>query len=201
MENSRGGGVHFDTVAGGELIVTQGGEPFGEDLGVHILKRLGQRAGAGEHGPGQRRDGPGDEPIGDGLAGGVVVGDQVFEGVMAHLRVDVDAIFAAHHAALSGGEMRLPELGDRLLRPLIGEGPGAAQDGKGFLLRFAVGWILSHGRIFFSIFLALFCPNQHCPRSGLTGGDCSFDYRTAGVHSGPELPEEPESPEPPVETG
>ena len=48
---------------------------------------------------------------------------------------------------------------------------------------------------------ALFCPNQHCPRSGLTGGDCSFDYRTAGVHSGPELPEEPESPEPPVEAG
>ena len=52
-----------------------------------------------------------------------------------------------------------------------------------------------------SIFLALFCPNQHCPRSGLTGGNCSFDYRTAGVHSGPELPEEPESPEPPVEAG
>ena len=106
-----------------------------------------------------------------------------------------------HFDAVAGGEMRLPELGDRLLRPLIGEGPGAAQDGKGFLLRFAVGWILSHGRIFFSIFLALFCPNWHCPRSGLTGGDCSFDYRTAGVHSGPELPEEPESPEPPVEAG
>ena len=55
-----------------------------------------------------------------------------------------------HFDAVAGGEMRLPELGDRLLRPLIGEGPGAAQDGKGFLLRFAVGWILSHGRIFFS---------------------------------------------------
>ena len=55
-----------------------------------------------------------------------------------------------HFDAVAGGEMRLPELGDRLLRPLIGEDPGAAQDGKGFLLRFAVGWILSHGRIFFS---------------------------------------------------
>ena len=54
-----------------------------------------------------------------------------------------------HFDAVAGGEMRLPELGDRLLRPLIGEGPGAAQDVKGFLLRFAVGWILSHGRIFF----------------------------------------------------